>query len=253
MIVIICAEQEEFNEIVKLMSCTEEGTLEHIKIVTGKIENEECTVALCAVGKVHAAICCQSLIMKFRPKLILNVGVAGAIDERLNIGDAVVASGLIQHDYDISAFSHRKKGEINGLDCVEIKPTKWVREKLLNCLAQTHEIKSYEGIILTGDQFINSKEKLRNLKEEFGGIACDMEAASIAQTCKLAKTDFAVLRTISDSANESSHVDFYSFLKSSSRTAAASAGCDVIVTRNASHFASSSVPAIAPDEFNAMR
>ena len=100
MIVIICAMQEEFDQIVKIMKNAKQESLNHLKTTTGEIENERCAVVLCGVGKVHAAICCQSMIMKYSPKLILNVGVAGAINEKLSVGDAVVASGLIQHDYD---------------------------------------------------------------------------------------------------------------------------------------------------------
>ena len=161
MIAIICAMEEEFNQVAKMMENAKFEQLSCFKTAIGKIEKEKCIVSLCRVGKVHAAICTQSLIMKYSPKLILNVGVAGAMDKNLNIGDAVVASGVIQHDVDISAFPHRKKGEISGINLVEIKTTKWVKEKLLKCLSGISEIKSCEGIILTGDQSINSKEKLR--------------------------------------------------------------------------------------------
>lgn len=220
MIVIICAMQEEFNEVVKLMEEPVFSELSYFKIAKGRIENKSCTVALCGVGKVHAAICTQSLIMKFKPSLVLNIGVAGAIDPKLKISDGVIAEALIQHDFDISAFPNRKKGEISGINSVEIKTTPWVREKLLKCSEEIPESKFYSGIILTGDQFINSKEKISSLKEEFGGLACEMEAGSIAQTCFLAKVPFGIIRTISDSADNSSHVDFYSFLKKSSENAA---------------------------------
>lgn len=220
MIVIICAMQEEFNEVVKLMEEPVFSELSYFKIAKGRIENKNCIVALCGVGKVHAAICTQSLIMKFKPSLILNVGVAGAIDPKLKISDGVIAEALIQHDFDISAFPNRKKGEISGIGSVEIKTTPWVREKLLKCSEEIPESKFYSGTILTGDQFINSKEKISSLKKEFGGLACEMEAGSIAQTCFLAKVPFGIIRTISDSADNSSHVDFYSFLKKSSENAA---------------------------------
>lgn len=220
MIVIICAMQEEFNEVVKLMDEPIFSELSYFKIAKGSIENKSCTLALCGVGKVHAAICTQSLIMKFNPSLILNVGVAGAIDPELKISDGVIAEALIQHDFDISAFPNRKKGEISGIGSVEIKTTPWVREKLLKCSEEIPESKFYSGVILTGDQFINSKEKISSLKKEFGGLACEMEAGSIAQTCFLAKVPFGIIRTISDSADNSSHVDFYSFLKKSSENAA---------------------------------
>lgn len=220
MIVIICAMQEEFDEVVNLMQNPECSKLSYFKTAQGTIEGRNCVAALCGVGKVHAAICTQSLIMKFNPSLILNVGVAGSIDPKIKILDGVIAEALIQHDFDISAFSNRKKGEISGIDSVEIPTTPWVKEKLLKCSKEITDSKFHSGIILTGDQFINSKEKTTNLKKEFGGLACEMEAGSIAQTCFLAKIPFGIIRTISDGADNSSHIDFYSFLKKSSKNAA---------------------------------
>ena len=217
MIGIICAMTEELEEIMSLLenkNCEKFGIFEFI---TGYINNNKCVAVKCGVGKVHAAICTQTLIIKYNPKFILNVGVAGAIDKKVNIGDIVVASGTIQHDFDISAFPNRKKGEISGIDSVEIKCTNWIANKLLKYSEKFQNFKIHSGIILTGDQFINSKAKLIELKNEFGGIACEMEAGSIAQTCFINKTDFGIIRAISDNADNNSHVDFYSFVKSSSR------------------------------------
>ena len=220
MFAIICAMKEEINEIILLMEDVKYENVNHIKIATGKLNNIDCAIALCGVGKVNAAICTQTLIMKYRPDFILNVGVAGGIDEKIKIGDAVVADGAIQHDFDISAFPNRKKGEISGIDCVKMNCSAWIVDKLIACGKDISEFKIHKGIILTGDQFINSKEKLISLKNQFGGLACEMEAGSIAQTCILNKVDFALTRTISDGANENSLLDFNAFLKSSSKNAA---------------------------------
>lgn len=217
MIGIICAMTEELEEIVLLMKDKNYEKFGAFKFITGYINNTKCVVVKCGVGKVHAAICTQTLIFKYNPKFILNIGVAGAIDKNINIGDIVIASGTIQHDFDISAFPNRKKGEISGIDSVEIKCTKWIANKLLEYSKKFQNFKTHSGIILTGDQFINSKTKLLELKNEFGGIACEMEAGSIAQTCFVNKVDFGIIRAISDNADNNSHIDFYSFIKSSSK------------------------------------
>ncbi len=220
MIAIICAMDKEFIEVSELMRVQKYEDFCYFKIAYGKIGNKDCIVALCGVGKVHAAICTQSIIMRFHPEIILNVGVAGAIDETLNVGDTVVADYLIQHDFDISAFPNRKKGEISGINLVAIETTKWIRNEIFKCTSSVFENNSFVGTILTGDQFINSKEKLKDLKNCFGGLACEMEAGSIAQTCYLGKVPFAVIRTISDKADSHSETDFYSFLEKSSKNAA---------------------------------
>ena len=90
------------------------------KFFFGKINNTECVAVLCGVGKVNAAMCAQSLINKYRPEIILNVGVAGAIDKKIKVGDIVISDYAIEYDFDISAFPNRKKGEISGINTVSI-------------------------------------------------------------------------------------------------------------------------------------
>ena len=220
MIGIICAMQEEINQMLLLMKNVKQIQSFPFNFFVGSIMGKECVAALSNVGKVHAAICCQAMILNYKPKLILNVGVAGAINEELQIGDLVIASGVIQHDFDISAFPHRKKGEISGINSVEIKCTPWIMEKLINFRNDFPQISFEKGTILTGDQFVNSLEKRLNLKKEFGGLACEMEAGRIAQTAFLNKVEFGIVRSISDGANNKSVNDFNSFIDLSSKNAA---------------------------------
>ena len=158
--------------------------------------------------------------MKYNPDFIINVGVAGGIDSEIKIGDIAVASGVVQHDFDISPFSNRKKGEIAGIDLVEIKTTKWITDKILVCSSDINPAGVHTGTILSGDQFICSPQKLYELKNEFGGIACEMEAGSIGQVCYVNKKEFGIIRSISDHADNSSNIDFNKFIKSSSKNAA---------------------------------
>ena len=220
MIGIICAMQEEINQILLLMENVKKIQSYPFNFFLGSIKKKECVIALSNVGKVHAAICCQAMILNYKPKLILNVGVAGAISEKLKIGDIVIASETIQHDFDISAFPNRKKGEISGINSVEIKCTPWIAKRLANFKNEFPGISVKEGTILTGDQFINSLEKRLDLKKEFGGLACEMEAGSIAQTAFVNKVEFGIVRSISDAANHTSSHDFNSFIESSSKNAA---------------------------------
>jgi len=145
---------------------------------------------------------------------------AGAIDENIKIGDVVICSAAIQHDFDISIFPGRKKGEISGINKVEISCTPWVVKKLTECAKKSEGFNFHVGTVLTGDQFISSMSKLKKLKKDFRGLACEMEAGSIAQVCYLNNIEFAILRAISDCANKKSSTDFYSFIKSSSKNAA---------------------------------
>lgn len=220
MIGIICAMREELEEILIFMKNKEEHSYQNFKFIKGNIFNCECVLGLCGVGKVHAAMCTQILIMKYNPDFILNVGVAGGISPEVKIGDIVIASGVIQHDFDVSAFPNRKKGEICGINLVEIQTTKWITDKILTCSNNIDIAELHTGTILSGDQFIHSPQKLTELRNEFGGIACEMEAGSIGQVCYVNKKDFAILRSISDNANNSSNIDFDKFIKTSSKNAA---------------------------------
>lgn len=219
MIGIICAEISEINEILVLMENTTKESVNSFDFTLGTLHGIKCAVVLSGVGKVHAAMCTQTLILKYSPDLILNVGVAGSIEKTIKIGDIVVARGVVQHDFDVTAFPGRKKGEISGLQIIEFECTKWITDKILQCSQNISDLNLHTGTILTGDQFLVSPQKLCELKNEFGGVACDMEAGSIGHVCYVNKIDFAVIRSISDNANIDSANDFESFLTQSSKNA----------------------------------
>lgn len=219
MIGIICAEPEEIEAIVSYMGDIKKDKIHSFEFIKGKLENSECVLALSGVGKVNAAICAQTLILKYNPKFILNIGVAGGIDNNLKIGDIVIGENAVEHDFDVSVFPNRKKGQIPGFSDAKIPCTPWITELLIKCTNEIPSIKKRSGTILTGDQFINSPDKISELKKEFGGIACEMEAGSIAQVCSVNNIEFGIIKSISDLANQNSHVDFHAFIKEASQKA----------------------------------
>ncbi|MDR0404861.1 MAG: hypothetical protein LBH37_03635 [Oscillospiraceae bacterium] len=75
---------------------------------------------------MHAAICTQTLILKYDPDFILNIGVAGGIDENIDVGDIVIADCVVQHDFDSSIFPNRGKGGIPGIGFVKILCSSWI-------------------------------------------------------------------------------------------------------------------------------
>lgn len=220
MIGIICAMQEEISEILKLASNTSYEKIHNMQFVKGVIGNSECVLALCGVGKVHAAMCAQTMIIKYNPDIIVNVGVAGGIANELEIGDIVVANAVVQHDFDVSGFTNRKKGEISGLDLIEIPCTEWLSNNLLNHAQNLPNLTVHSGIIVSGDQFINNGKKAQELYQNFNGMACEMEAGSIGQVCYINGKEYSIVRAISDKANSSSNVDFDKFIQYSSQNAA---------------------------------
>ncbi len=180
----------------------------------GALSGAPCVIAQCGEGKVNAAVCAQTMILQYAPRLVINVGVAGGVG--LNIGDLVVASACVQHDFDATPmgyplgnlFLYRDEGEPEQR--IEL-PADGAAAALLLEEAQAIYGGAYSGIVATGDQFVADKAKNQWLHETFGAKAVEMEGGSIAQVCYMNRTPFAVLRAISDNADGGSPVDFPAF------------------------------------------
>lgn len=217
MVGIIGAMKIEVEDLLGIMEGAQTETVSGISFHSGKIAGTECVVAQCGVGKVAAAVCAQTMILRFRPRAVLNVGVAGGIGGSVHIGDIVVSSGLVQHDMDTSAVGD-EKGMISGIGLVVIpasNPLSGIAEEEARRLFGAGRVHS--GIIATGDQFIRDGEKLSRIAEEFGACACDMEGGSVAQVCYLNRTDFTVIRSISDKADEKAALDYAAFSERSAK------------------------------------
>lgn len=214
MIGIIGAMNEEVGAILKLLKNHEKYEFYGMEFIKGEIHEQICVVGKSGVGKVNAARCTQILIDKFNPKMVVNVGSAGALKPELEIGDVVISTSCIYHDADITAFGH-KKGYISGIGDRYIK----ANEDLVDiCKIGLKEIlnKEYKimlGPIATGDQFYNDPKIKEELYKEFGAYCDDMEAAAIAHVCYLCEIPFVAIRSISDKPTKKEKVDFYDFLE----------------------------------------
>lgn len=211
MIGIIVAEEKELLEVKKIMNNLREKNIYEKIFYIGSIEEKEVVLVKSNVGKVNSARVTQLLIDYFNIDLVINVGTAGSVDNSLEIGDVVVATELVQYDFDVTPFG-RKLGEIENIG-ESIK----VDEKLLELF---NKINVKKGIIASGDKFIVNREDKDNIRNTFNALAIEMEGASIAQVCFLDKIPFLVIRSITDKLDGSSKVDFEKFLESSSKVVA---------------------------------
>lgn len=105
---IIAAMQEEMNAIKSLMKNLNETVVYGLVFYKGKIQNKDCILVKCGIGKVNAARTAQILIDKFDIDYIINIGSAGSINDEVNYGDIVIGKYIVQHDFDITAFGHEK-------------------------------------------------------------------------------------------------------------------------------------------------
>ena len=211
MIGIIGAMDVEVNKFKEQMLGVSTETFSGVEFVSGTLWGHPTVVAVSGVGKVNAAICTQTMIMKYDPKFIINSGVAGGLSSGLNIADTVVATSVIQHDMDTSPLGD-PVGFISGLNLVEIPTDEVLSDKLLSATIKSG-VHSIKGIIVSGDQFINSSEKKAFLKETFNAAACEMESAAIGHVCYKNSVPFSILRSISDNADDSSHISYTEFVQ----------------------------------------
>ncbi len=212
MIGIIGAMKEEVDAILAIME--DRVKLEHygVKFHTGKINGKDCVVCKSGVGKVNAARSTQIMVDRFDPEYIINVGSAGALEPSLEIGDIVISDSCIQHDADITAFGH-PKGYIAGIRYIEADAGLIQQCKNAIELSVDHKYHIYIGTVASGDQFISSEEKKKELHEEFGAWCAEMEGAAIAHVCHLCDKPFVVIRSISDKSVKGNAIEFREFLE----------------------------------------
>lgn len=183
----------------------------------GTIGNTDTVIVQCGMGKVNAGICAQILIDEFAVTHVINTGVAGSLNPKLNIGDIVVAVDAVQHDFDVTTIGFQK-GEIPYTGKVAFAADKELRQRAVRAIRETLPgIAAVEGRICSGDQFIASHMEKDRIVAEFAGDCAEMEGGSVAQVCCLNEVPFVILRAISDKADDSGHMDFAEFTKTAAK------------------------------------
>lgn len=220
-IAIIAAMDEEMLEIKKIMKNRKRIKLYNAKIIEGRIQEKECILAKCGVGKVNAARITQMLIDKYEIEFVVNVGSAGALKDDLNIGDIVIGKDLVQHDFDITAFGYEKGyitdiGKEIATDATLINKCEKAMKNALN--TETNQCKI--GTIASGDRFCTKLALKEEIVENFGADCVEMEGAAIAQVCLLDKIPCIIIRSISDKLNGNNQVDYALYLERAARNCA---------------------------------
>ena len=166
----------------------------------GNLAGKEVVVVKCGVGKVNAAICTQILISVFGVSALINTGVAGSLNNDINICDIVVSTSALEHDMDVTVLGYAK-GVIPGMDQSEFKADENLIKLAKDSAKEAGlDVKVLEGKVVSGDQFIGTHEVKNYLRDNFNGDCAEMEGASIAHTAYLNKIPYVVIRAISDKA-----------------------------------------------------
>ena len=187
----------------------------------GTICSTEAVVVRSGIAKVNAGICVQILADEFKVTHVINTGVAGSLDARINIGDIVLSSDACYHDVDATVFGY-KKGEIPQMGVLAFPADKELVARAKEAVKKAApDIGVFEGRVCSGDQFISSPDVKQDIIKEFGGLCTEMEGAAIAQVCYLNKIPFVIIRAISDKADGSDIMDYPEFEKKAAHDCAA--------------------------------
>lgn len=209
MLGIIGAMDVEVDMLKSMLSDTQTKTISTVDFVKGKLHGKDVVVARCGIGKVNAAICAQSMILRYAPDAIINIGVGGSLSNLLDIGDVAIADYVVQSDADTSPLGD-PVGLISTINIIKIPCSEGVTDLISKC-ADKLGLRGVRGTISTSDAFIASSEKKDWLVSNFDAIACEMEGGSIGHVCYVNGVDFSVLRAVSDKADGSSHMDYGQF------------------------------------------
>lgn len=214
---IIFAMQEELIELKKYLHINNEKKIYDLIFYEATLNNQNIILTESGIGKTNAARTTQILIDYYKPEAIFNIGVAGGIAKNLKVGDIIISTSLVQHDFDITAFDH-PKGYIPN-----IGNTIPIDNKLLNTtknILDTNNISYKEGVIASGDIFCTKESMATKINTQFNALCVEMEGASIAQTAYLSKTPCLVIRSISDCPDNNNKVAYEEFLETSSNKVA---------------------------------
>ena len=218
MIGIIGAMDIEVDILKEEMDVAERETVSGVEFVSGTLCGRSVVVAKCGIGKVFAALCTEAMIIKYKPDLVINTGVAGSLSKNLGTMDVAIAKAVVQHDYDTSPIGD-PKGLVSGLDSIDI-PADVPLSLAVEGIIKGMGIHCEYGVIASGDQFICSADKKNEIISDFSAIACEMEGASIGHVCHVNKVPFTVIRAISDSADGSSDMDYPVFAEKAAKLSA---------------------------------
>lgn len=179
----------------------------------GVIGGKDVVVVKCGIGKVNAAMCTQILADRYNVDVVINTGVAGSLNNDIDICDIVISTVAQEHDMDVTALGY-EKGIIPDMDVSIFESDRKLVELTKKSAKEAGlDVKVFEGKVVSGDQFISTHEKKKSLKNSFGGDCAEMEGAAIAHVASLNNIPFLVIRAISDKADGGAHMDYPTFEK----------------------------------------
>lgn len=187
----------------------------------GTLNGASVVIVRCGIGKVNAALCVQILADVFDVTHVINTGVAGSLNAKLDIGDILISKDALHHDMDVRIFGYRL-GEVPQMGFREFTADGRLASLAeAACKKVNPDVNVVLGRVVSGDQFISSREVKERLISEFHGDCAEMEGASIAHGAYLNGIPFVIIRAISDKADDSAEMDYPTFEAAAAKHSAA--------------------------------
>lgn len=223
-IAILSALPQEQEGLVHAMTGVRQVTRAGREFWVGMLDGHAAVLALSRIGKVAAAATTVTLLEHFGARAVVFTGVAGGVGPQVAVGDVVVAQGFVQHDMDASPLFARYEVPLTGQTVFDAD-AHWTqgllqaaRSSLAGAQFAGRAVQVHHGLIATGDRFVCGAHEAQRIVQELAAaghraLAVEMEGAAVAQVCFELGVPFAVIRTISDNANEDAATDFLRFVK----------------------------------------
>lgn len=206
---IIGAMEQEVETLLGVMAEKSRKSIAGSDFYEGVISGTQCVVVRCGIGTVNAALCVQILCSCFGVTHVVNTGIAGSLCAELDIGDMVISTDAMYHDFDCCAFGY-PVGKVPGMP-VQFEADEHLRKLALEAAEAVNPGHNRTGRIASGDQFICSQEQKDRIISVTGALCTEMEGAGIAHAAYRNQIPFTILRAISDKADNSAEMDYPTF------------------------------------------
>ena len=217
---IIGAMDLELDALKEQMHVNREITKADMTFYEGTLNGAAVVIVKCGIGKVNAGICVQILSDIFEVTHVINTGVAGSLNADLDIGDILISNDAVYHDMDVTIFGYAP-GQVPGTLSAEfVADNRMVELAMESCKAVNPDVTCRKGRVVTGDQFISSKEVKERLINDFGGFCTEMEGCAIAHAATKNDLPFVIIRAISDKADDSAEMDYPTFEREAAKHSA---------------------------------
>ena len=177
----------------------------------GVLCGKEVVIVRSGIGKVNAGICAQILVDRFKAEMLINTGIAGSLDAKIDIGDMVISTDALHHDMDATEFGY-PVGQVPRMEVMSFPADEELVKKAVQASEKANpDIHTFTGRVASGDQFIASSEAKDRIADTFHALCTEMEGAGIAQAAYLNKVSYVIIRAISDKADNSAFMDYPEF------------------------------------------